>query len=366
MACNFFQKVAGVSLLTLLLMLQADAIAQQQTASRQGIAARSSATSDGFVLLANQNVLRGNAVQSGAQVVVSRADGSQIHLSKSNVQCWGTTMRDLYEFRVSQRQRNDLSGYVADIQWCINHHSRDPQLLQFAKIDLKHALQFAPSDPSLIRLASQLQRQLVANESTKHAVPVISDAQRDANAEHIRQVDFQAKQLAASKEIDGQTLLGFARDVQPLLINRCGACHGQLSDQKWQMLVPAIGSRGSARMTRENYLALAEYLNFNSGLESELRLRAMDGHAGKQHTFGLRETTATKAFDRWLQYAKPAGAALEIAKRNFSASPNGKNNVSQPKSDAQDDSSQPRQIKRLPPVGNPFDPAIFNRRQQLR
>jgi hypothetical protein len=129
-------------------------------------------------------------------------------------------------------------------------------------------------------------------------------------------------------------------------------------------------------MTRENFLALSHYLNFDDGLESELRIRAMDGHAGKRNSLGLRETASSRAFDQWLQLAKRPGAALDIAKHELASvetqsaefkaeiAPAATENDASRRAEAW--GKKNAAMERLPQVNNPFDPEIFNRRQQLR
>ncbi|MGB7347825.1 MAG: hypothetical protein WBD20_26610 [Pirellulaceae bacterium] len=329
------------------------------------------------MLLSNHNVLRGNAIQHGNEIIVRRNDGSELHLDRKRVLCWGNSVQDLYRFRIDQRQKNDLTAYLADIQWCLRHELIDPTLLQIASRDLQEAQQFAPRDRNLARLAIQLHRQLVAQQSQANPIQQVSQADRQAVAEQIQMVDHQQELARAEQDFDRDTLSGFARDVQPMLLNRCGSCHGHQSDLAWRLLLPAKGSRASARMTRQNLVATAKYLNFDEGLESELRIRAMDGHAGEQHALSIRETGSTRAFERWLQHARPAGDALDIAKRRLNEDDDASETQSFENPDAHiahknpwaSDESSPHQsdkIERLPQVSNPFDPEIFNRRQQLR
>ncbi|QDT10029.1 hypothetical protein [Planctomycetes bacterium K23_9] len=352
---------------------QSDALNEPASTSMNTIATATAETSDGVVLLANQNVLRGKAIQLGNEIVVRRSDGSELRLDRQRVLCWGQTMHDLYQYRTDSRHADDLAAHADDIQWCLQHQLLDRKLLELAQRDLEHALQVSPRDPVFVRLANRLARAWKGARSASQQKTTISDAERNAVAEQIKLVDHQQKQLEAAEEVDAATLAGFARNVQPMLLNRCGSCHGHTSDLQWKLLLPASGSRASARIARQNLLSITPFINFQSGLESELRLRAIDGHAGAKRSLGVRDTPASRALDQWLQSARPAGAALENAKRNLaetsykpeSASDAGGKPTAPDWQNEVHENTKP-QIERLPQVANPFDPDIFNRRQQIR
>ena len=358
--------------------------------ARQGATRRTPKnSSDGFVLLNNDNVLRGNAIQRGNEIVITRGDGTELLMNRARVRCWANSLEDLYRFRIANRRAQDLNAFVTDIRWSIRNGLTDPNLLQHAKSDLKHASKLAPGQPTLRRLAQEILRQeayvLAATNASKQPTatsqsngthPLSRNPANENPPKEVAQVDYQQAEDRQTQEIDQHTLATFTRDVQPMLLNRCGGCHGLLSQRDWKLLVPTKGSRSSARMTRENYLALSKYLNFDDGLESELRLRAMDGHAGKRSSLGLRETVSSKAFDRWLQHAKRPGSALDIAKRELASverpsietqkeAPGAMNQQNASQGAATTDNARAA-IERLPQVNNPFDPEIFNRRQQLR
>ncbi len=421
MAVSLTRKAVALTCFAMLLSQNHAAMAQtsqpagasapitQQTFAKQNIISRRAAnrtipstrlapSSDGFVLLNNDNVLRGNAAQHGNEIVISRGDGTELSINRERVRCWANSLEALYRFRIANRNAQDLNAFVTDIRWSIRNGLMAPNLLQHAKTDLKHASKLAPGQPTLERLAQEVRRHeaiVVAaksaskTRSTGHATahpetiprPIRLQPDRLASrqsrqAKEIQQVDHQRTEATRSQEIDPQTLATFTRDVQPMLLNRCGGCHGMPLQRDWKLMVPSKGSRSSARMTRENFLALSHYLNFDDGLESELRIRAMDGHAGKRNSLGLRETASSRAFDQWLQLAKRPGAALDIAKHELASvetqsaefkaeiAPAATENDASRRAEAW--GKKNAAMERLPQVNNPFDPEIFNRRQQLR
>jgi hypothetical protein len=166
---------------------------------------------------------------------------------------------------------------------------------------------------------------------------------------------------------DAPSLQRFARHIQPLLINRCGSCHASDSDRQWTLVLPSRGSRASARITQENLSAIMSYIDPENPGESQLRARAVDGHAGKSATLGPRAPVPTRALDHWLRHVRPATPAVNQSAKKLAPEDADETKGSVPQADDVDDpgsdsSAGAGGVKRLPVVANPFDPELFNRR----
>ena len=338
-------------------------------------------TKVGYVLLNNQSVLKGTAIQRGHAVVIRYGDHQQgegeIEVDRSRVLCWADSLKDLYQYRVDHRHADTLAVHLDDAKWCVQHG-----LFDVAVAELKRIRRIDPANEQALRIQKQLfyavqakQRALANQQADQRAIeakensdehdsvapPAVSLVahEQDAHKQDARQQNDVALALA---EVDPATLKTFVRSVQPILMNRCGSCHNSSSDLKWKLHLPTHGARPSALMTRENLVAVEKYISAEVPLESELRIRAMDGHAGR-NALSINHSSATKTFDKWLTTARPSGAPLALAKQAYA-----KVDQSKPKAEtmsAEHHQANVEQVGRLPEVENPFDPEIFNRRMHV-
>jgi hypothetical protein len=184
-------------------------------------------------------------------------------------------------------------------------------------------------------------------------------------------VDYESAALA----VDPDRLHDFVSLVQPILVNRCGACHSHTSDQEWQLVTPARGVRTSARMARENYAATIRYIDFSAPESSVLLRYALTAHGGGEPGLGPRNALAAETLKRWMQsvtdHQSQASsfatetisssplpplepAAKEIAESVFPVDTKALKPVGEV-------SGSKNGLQRLPQVDNPFDPELFNR-----
>ena len=318
----------------------------------------------GFVLLRNQSVLRGDANQKGSRVVVSRSDGTRLELNSRNVLCWGKTIQDLYRYRVDHRASNSIASHLDDARWCLKHGQLD-----LVVKELRYIRSVDPDNATAMRIQRQLYHAVVAKrreQESKSASP-ITQADFESEVGESGRVALATATTPEADEPDPATLKSFAHTLQPILLNRCANCHAQNTDLAWRLQSPTPGSRPSAAMTRYNLASVSRYISYEVPLESELRIRAMDGHAGKKNSFGIRVSSATTALEHWLSVARPAGAPLALAKRALNAETHVERSPSpRVASEVDPPADEDESVKRLPEVANPFDPGIFNRRMQLK
>lgn len=337
------------------------------------------------VLLRNHNVLFGKAIQQGDQVLVKRANGSRLQLSRREVLCWAKSVEDLYKYRVDHRMANTANEHMETARWCMQY-----ELFEGALAELNAAEQLRIDQTEVIRLKQQLYRAVIAKQKSKIRKTQVAD--EPTTNSFVAQASYEqatspmqvpGAEKLASNALDPNTLRRFVT-VQPTLVNRCGGCHNSRSDVKWQLHLPRDGSRLSSRLTRENLIATLAHVSFEAPLESDLRLRSLDGHAGIKNTLGPRDAVAVRSLEFWLENARPAGSALSLAKRDYEKKSSSESTISEPligesadtvESDLDasvvqaagveaisptDQKADAKRVARLP-VANPFDPEIFNR-----
>ena len=354
------------------------------------------------LLLRNGNVVFGEAEQQGEQVVLRRGDGSYLKLDRREVLCWGRTLLDLYQYRVDHRVTGSAGVHLSDARWCLRYG-----LLDQAGEELDFLSQLDPSNRQVALLQRQLegarantrpdaQRSLPPDDHSR-----LSPAAVTYDDSRIDVVDQEAM-LAA---VDVNLLHQFTAQIQPILINQCGSCHAHHSERNWRIVKPAHGIRPSSRMSRDNFIATASYLDRHQPEQSEILRYAVTPHGDGPSPLGPRNAVAIDALQYWvrsvaaqqLSAGMPNGYAGERTSLAPIPTPPPLSNFSQEEPDrpaawprttgwpggldssggtsawAAGESTTPSQrpssavptslgVKRLPPVANPFDPEIFNRR----
>jgi len=366
------------------------------------------------VLLRNDNVLFGIARQLGELVVIHTDHGGEIQLERQEVLCWANSLRDLYHYRVDQRQPGDLSAMLRDAEWCLRF-----ELFDLASRDIRKVLSIDPRNARATRLENRVRREFAnANSargrsdarqrtwSTKDANPRMAArepqslpdrelragdvSQKVTGRRNVVQVvgyqnDLENQQGSElSDAIDPATLQVFASKIQPMLVNRCGSCHdASVQDARsWKLVTPKVGSRASSRMTRDNLWLALSYIDSKSPEQSLLFTKATTAHGGEEAPLGVRSAKAAEALRSWLWMAS-ALMAQHSGKNSLPAvttnqifnSPASQPMNSQITSTAEvvhlDEANgkalrlkagQPIAPSRLPLVTNPFDPDLFNRR----
>lgn len=358
------------------------------------------------VLLKNDNVLFGRARQLGEFVMVTTAAGGEVRLPRVSVACWAEHIRDLYQFRVDQRGKPNLRSHLRDARWCVRY-----DLYDLAAKELIAARRIEPNNKEAIVLENRLRNLVAPRPVNKSAATRIGAGQNVISVDgenEIRPAAFDADHSDAS-DFDPDTVRRFASHIQPMLINRCGVCHqtmartvdNQIPATKWHLLVPSVGSRASAAITRSNLQGMISYIDAQAPQNSPLLVMATTDHGGSTAPLGQRNTKAIQSLDYWVKLAANSlrnGQQLTQEERT-SEEDDVQGNISRDRNTvpssgisevAPMNSAFGRLLEestvtsmdapgvppakdlpghgvksvphRLPPVSNPFDPDLFNRR----
>ena len=328
----------------------------------------------GFVLLTNGNVLSGNAIQKGEFIHVSRAGNSELILDREDVACWSSSLRDLYQYRVDRRPSDSPRDRLRDAEFCLEH-----ELYDLAAAELRAIYQDNPSDADGKRFEERLNAAISLPPSSSREVPSKSEMDRLERLEEME------------KWMTPRVVHQFAKQIQPLLLNRCGQCHSSNQSIAWSIDAPSGLARPSSKMTRRNLRSTMAFIEPGNPESSRLLMMGQSEHGGAtarltaRHHIGLTQITQWIATMRELDtqtarrhssetskrnsdpqngvtqapskpFAKWAGSNLEDS-NSIALSTQASFETRQPK-----DSAPPSVPKRLPKVDNPFDPDLFNRR----
>jgi hypothetical protein len=339
------------------------------------------------VLLTNDMVVFGEAQQIGEFVIVRSGPGDQVRLPRTQVACWANSLADLYRFRADHRSPADLEALLRDVRWCVQYG-----LFDQADEALRRAAALAPGHPEVVQLQGQLQRRSAARDSAAQAARPQTASQPNptivaARPPEVRTTAF--REPAALSDDDGpanradpRTLRLFASHVQPTLMNKCGRCHHQQAALDWRLHTMPIGTRPTARLTRENLAATLQFVDAADPGQSPLLLQATSPHGGIDAPLTARNATAIESLRQWLLLAGNRQPPPEPS--HIEPAPSGQQGGEPVPEIApvayQDESEQPLPAvlapigtpraaplrtavpQRLPQVQNPFDADLFNRR----
>lgn len=331
------------------------------------------------VLLRNDQVIFGAVEQQGEWVIVRNGSGNRIRLPRSEVASWAESVRELFQAKLAQRRGGDPQVHLRDARWCLRHG-----LYDLAAAELSAVHQIFPGHPE----ASVLERRLRAVASQASAVDPedgftdIALVTFEGDTASERSPDTLGRE-AGPLAVDAASFQHFVRSVQPLLLNRCGNCHSHTSEREWRLIVPPPRARASARITHENLHSLLPWIRLGDPASSELIRWASQAHGGGGAPLKAADHRAMAGLQMWVRDARPAFAAAEgmaIPRRparpattnpppagtramdvtagspvaEFAPHPPAAALVAPPSVDTTP--------SRLPPVDNPFDPELFNRR----
>ena len=300
------------------------------------------------MLLRNENVLFGVARQVGQFVIVETGQGGEIQLPRQEVLCWADSLRHLYRYRVDHRQPGDLSALLRDARWCLRY-----DLYELAAKEIRGVWAIDPNNAEASLIEDQLRRQASASRKPASSGPesdeldpplaaavdesaeteaagpikIVAYSGQDEKGQPVRGAELISDSLTSDElaadaretpvEVDLPTLRRFASQVQPLLINRCGRCHdAAIGDRAgWKIELPPIGSRSSARMTRENVATALRYVDPVDPAQSLLFSKATSAHGGGESPLHVHDAKAIEALKGWLWAAAASLGSMEPSRR---------------------------------------------------
>jgi hypothetical protein len=326
------------------------------------------------VLLRNGNVLFGRVQEGLGWIRIEQSPKDHVRVATAEVCCWAPDVRGLYSYKRDRRDPQDLDAFFRDIRWSIRH-----KLFDLAAEDLVQASRLAPGHPQLRSLEQLLrdthEQSLRAASSTGSSAVRADDQVRPVHAIERRDtlVPFSTASSApdststegvpASAVMSEAAVRSFARDVQPLLLSGCAAagCHGSVAENQLRLQKPPVGQLANAHATVLNLRTVLQYLDRTQPSASPLLTYAGPGHETRQLSPSA-EQLLRERIERWMKQHVPKPAAAAAAPTSPSPQPTAGQKSAEPSSAVSHHSSGPAKPTPLPPVEDPFDPEIFNRR----
>lgn len=238
-----------LQVITILLMIDLSSAQTVESAQPVPIASSVDSVDRPCVLMSNGNVVFGSAQQIGDLVLITKGEGNVLRVQYREVACWASSLTLLHRYRVDHRSSNGPSPRLDDVDWCLRYG-----LIDLADADLAIVLQNSAwqAQAAIEGRSKSLQRQIAQQRNrnfttlAEENLPVLNAAWNSSGnqlSSKVKTVGFSEQSGTSGGKgqevpFDRAVLFEFTRNVQPLLLNRCGKCHSQSNDQQWSLRMP--------------------------------------------------------------------------------------------------------------------------------
>ena len=170
------------------------------------------------VVLANGNVLHGHVVRRGTTVAI-HSGGIQLRVPKSEIEMIAPDLPTAYRRKSTAIADYDTASRCRLVRWCVRHGLKHEAQAEIAALRKQN-----PDHPQI----SSLSRQVHAYRSDWSQTALPRSAALPPDRQHAQKM---------RTRLTKNTLAQFARQVQPLLLNRCGQanCHGSATKTPYQL-----------------------------------------------------------------------------------------------------------------------------------
>lgn len=308
---------------------------------------------EGVLLLKHGTTLSGFITPAGDRYIVLLGESGEARVPAADVLAVVSSLQAAYEYKLS-RMNDSLAARIDLAQWCLqqNMPARAADQLLAAERIYGRQSQLESIHQRLLAVAKT---RTSSDKSTKEGATIAA-------------VSFE-EQLS---NLPSNTIDSFNTTVQPLLLNRCasGGCHNLRGTSEYILFRPFVGQATTRRITERNLQVTLAYIDRKNPLESILLTKAAEPHGGAESAaIEQREQKQLDILTEWVR-------SLGTQPRPFEPRTISPANelLYQPGRGAKADSanSAPETPSVRPakvvaePIGDPFDPALFNQRHHGR
>ena len=221
---------------------------------------------EGVLILRNGHVLVGQITRLDNRFNVS-VEGGRISVSVADTELFCRNLGEAYAQKAAAVGIADIHGHLELARWC-----QRQGLLEYATRELFKASSLDPSHPMIPVIERRIQISSAPSAEPESAKTAATPVEQPFSQEEL---DRTARDMPAG------TMEAFARSIQPLLVNRCGAvrCHGPASENAFHLLRPPPSSRSSRRITQRNLQATLKMIDREDPTLSPLLVTALRPHA---------------------------------------------------------------------------------------
>ena len=324
----------------------------------------SDALPDSVLLLRNGEVISGPITKVGDRYVVMLGDGSELRIAVSAVEMHCLNLDEAYLRKRSTANPQSAASHLALVDWCLRN-----SLHQHAADELLRAIAIDPRHPKIAWFERRLES----------AVQQPRAEEPDSHPKQLKSVNLE-KLERTMQDLPEEAVEAFVSQVQPLLLNRCGAttCHGTRATSDFHLVRPGWGKTITRRFTQRNLYATLQTVDFAAPQDSRLLLAPSEPHGNVAGAiFGDRDEEQLRLLIDWVRQVTSKRSAPELVSepatdRLMQTSYDAPVHLPQTGSDdapINQASRQPAVTGRPAPAPlsstsprDPFDPEVFNRR----
>lgn len=321
-------------------------------------------TLDGVVVLKNGHVFAGriSSISGGYRV---DAAGTYAIVPYDKVDVIAENRNQAY---VALRDRNlkpNVEDHLRLAEWCLHNN-----LIGQARTETSQALKLEPLRPEARQLMLKIDAHLNAEAET---------SKPDFSGPAMTVDGFLRSTEQTSAGLSRQVHQEFIRNIQPLLLNKCGNayCHGLAANNGFRLTPIRRGRAGNRLQSQENLNAVLQQIDDTAPAQSPLLTRPVDGEAAhrridfvgrnEQQYRLLSDWVAAAVGDRTgspgrIQENDSAVVQASAHPPDSSVRPDGRPVVATTTSPADFDERTMLEQVRQQARPDPFDPERFNRR----
>lgn len=307
---------------------------------------------EGVLLLKHGTTLSGFITPAGDRYIVLLGESGEARVPTADVVAVVSSLQAAYEYKRS-KLADSLAARIELAQWCLQQN-----LTARAADQLLAAERLYGRQPQLESLHQRLLAGAMALPS--------SNPSGDATV--IAKVAFEAE----LSKLPSNAIDSFTSTVQPLLLNRCasGGCHNMRGTSEYILFRPFVGQATTQRLTERNLQATLAHIDRTTPLESLLLAKAATAHGGAAAAaIDEREQNRLDLLKEWVRslgaQPRPFEPSTIAPANELLYQPGRLPNANS--DDSADELPSPRPPKPiLEPIGDPFDPAVFNQRHHGR
>jgi hypothetical protein len=246
-----------------------------------------------LLVLQTGRVIEGQLVAHPLGYMVSQpgSPAAQVLVTTDQIRCAATDRTDAYRQQRDALRDPSASDLVALAEWCLAQRLYEPAIAELRRA-LAQSPDFLPARRLLKRVEDQRDHAMLAHapQSAGTVIPPSSA--------------LPPKETLGGLKAD--TAERFVRQIQPLVLNRCGGsgCHGPQSQQQFRLTAMRGGHASHRRNSEKNLDQILQYIDVERPLRSPL-LRGTEGQHGGQRSspfVGAAGREQIASLREWVQH----------------------------------------------------------------
>lgn len=213
------------------------------------------------LLLRTGSAMEGDIERVGTQYCIRRG-ASEVWIAEDRAFRLCTDWEDAYRFALTQINTKDAGDRVRLARWCHLYRLTDRALEQ-----ARFALELQPTNSDARQLVLVLER-ATREPAVKPTPTKVAAAEQPKSSP------------ALALDVSFDTQVAFATKVQPILMNRCAACHASGAGGKFHL--ERVGDNSQKAGTQRNLAAVLAYVDLDRPVISPLIVKAVTRHGDAQ------------------------------------------------------------------------------------